>query len=124
MAEPSFHKQLPRHDDQYELDELWLRNCRRIETDALAAFRRMNWDEVLSLRDAGMEIGAHTANHVILGREGRVRRRSEITGSVARVQERVGIDSVPFSYPDGQAGDFSDTDQFAEAELSGIQTTI
>jgi peptidoglycan/xylan/chitin deacetylase (PgdA/CDA1 family) len=65
-----------------------------------------------------MEIGAHTVNHVILGREGLVRRRSEITGSVARVQEMVGIDAVPFSYPNGQAGDFSDSDQEVMAALN------
>jgi len=118
LAEPSLHKQLARHDYQCELDELWLRNGHHIDPDALAALRTMNWDDARSLHDAGMEIGAHTINHVILGREGLIRRRSEISGSVTRVQEMMGVDRVPFSYPNGQAGDFNGTDQQIMAELN------
>lgn len=118
LAEPGFHKQLARHDYQQELEQLWLRNSRRVDPEAVDALRMMTWDEVLSLRDAGMEIGAHTVNHVILGREGLVRRRSEMTGSVARVQEMLDIRHVPFSYPNGEVGDFNETDQQVLATLN------
>jgi peptidoglycan/xylan/chitin deacetylase (PgdA/CDA1 family) len=118
LAEPGLHKQLARHSYQGDLDDLWKRNCDRIHPDAIDSLRMMTWDDARLLHKAGMEIGAHTMNHIILGKEGLVRRRSEISGSIARVQEELGVQRVPFSYPNGQDGDFSGTDQEILAALN------
>jgi peptidoglycan/xylan/chitin deacetylase (PgdA/CDA1 family) len=53
-----------------------------------------------------MELGAHTVTHVILTREKRRTRRNEILESIARVRSITGQYDVPFSYPNGEPGDY------------------
>jgi peptidoglycan/xylan/chitin deacetylase (PgdA/CDA1 family) len=70
----------------------------------------MTWEQVRQLQRAGMEIGAHTVNHVILTRESRRARRNEIVESVARIQVKTGTTDVPFAYPNGLPEDYEDYD--------------
>jgi hypothetical protein len=64
----------------------------------------MNSVQVKALRDAGMQIGAHTVNHPILARLDRANARREMEESKetleALLSERVGL----FAYPNGRPG--------------------
>jgi peptidoglycan/xylan/chitin deacetylase (PgdA/CDA1 family) len=93
-----------------EVESLWTANLEQVDGAAIETLRMMSWSEAGRLCDAGMEIGAHTVNHVILGREDQETRFREISESVAEVSTRLGVDRVPFSYPNGLAGDFGPED--------------
>ena len=59
------------------------------------------WDQLARLRDAGMEIGAHTLTHPFLSLLSRERQREEIAGSVARIETRLGVRAAGLAYPGG-----------------------
>lgn len=65
----------------------------------------MRSDEVKALRDAGMQIGAHTVSHPILARLDDAQARQEIAESREFLErllgERVGL----FAYPNGKPGE-------------------
>jgi peptidoglycan/xylan/chitin deacetylase (PgdA/CDA1 family) len=63
--------------------------------------RWMTWDMVRALRDAGMEIGAHTITHAQLSTLDEPGQRREIEGSLARLTEELGARPQLFSYPFG-----------------------
>jgi len=119
FTEPGFNKRVSAFTYRRELEDLWKHYSHIVDPDAIRALRMMNWDEARTLYEAGMEIGAHTVNHVILAHEDRPSRWCEIADSIERVREEIGQESVPFSYPNGEAGDydFRDTDIMASLEV-------
>ncbi|GAA1861136.1 polysaccharide deacetylase family protein [Pseudonocardia ailaonensis] len=72
---------------------------------ASAAKDWMSWDDVRTIRDLGMEIGAHTVSHPVLATLDEERQRAEIAGSVERLEEEVGGIDL-FSYPVGARSSF------------------
>lgn len=78
----------------------------------------LNLKELRRLKQEGMCIGAHTARHIILGREKWNIRFSEIHESINFVKQKLGICNVPFSYPNGLPGDFDDRNISLLKELS------
>jgi peptidoglycan/xylan/chitin deacetylase (PgdA/CDA1 family) len=64
--------------------------------------------QVKALRDAGMQIGAHTVNHPILARLDRANARREMAESKETLQTLLGERVELFAYPNGRPGqDFS-----------------
>ncbi|MBP7933954.1 MAG: polysaccharide deacetylase family protein [Phycisphaerae bacterium] len=131
LAHPGFHKQHNHMLLESEIEPLWSTNMEKIDPAAVRSLRMMSWEDAACLRDAGMEIGSHTVNHVILGREDLETRQREITRSIAEIAARLGLDRVPFSYPNGLAGDFGPDDviclqalnvPYAVTELPGCNT--
>src|SRR5205814_8341026 len=61
-------------------------------------------EQLRGLRDAGMEIGAHTVNHPILSRLPAVHARREIADSKARLEAILGERVSLFAYPNGKPG--------------------
>lgn len=59
------------------------------------------WAEAARLREAGMEIGAHTLTHPHLSLLTPAEQRLEIHGSAALIAERLGIVPSGFAYPGG-----------------------
>lgn len=94
---------------------LWSEHLHEVDPDAVRCLSMMSWEQARQLQAAGMEIGAHTAHHVILTREKRRTRRDEILESVARIRARLHCEFVPFAYPNGLPGDYEtfDTDILA-----------
>jgi len=106
LTEPGFNKRQSLFAYRAQLNELWAASQDAIDPAAAGSLRMMTWDDARVLRDAGMEIGAHTINHVILTLEDRATRCREITDSITAVRERLGCRNVPFAYPNGLAGDY------------------
>jgi peptidoglycan/xylan/chitin deacetylase (PgdA/CDA1 family) len=69
----------------------------------------LSWDEIRSLRQQGVEFGAHTATHPILSRvETEQALISEIDAPKQRFRDELGEAPSLFCYPNGQPADFDD----------------
>lgn len=110
LIHPGFHKKHAHALLESEIESLWWANREEVDRLALRSLGMMSWEDAARLRDAGMEVGAHTVHHVILSREDRETRQREILDSIAEVRDRLDVDRVPFSYPNGLAGDFGPED--------------
>lgn len=62
----------------------------------------MTSSQILGLRDAGMQIGAHTVNHPILANIGLENARKEISMSKAYLENLIGDRVSLFAYPNGK----------------------
>jgi len=70
----------------------------------------LRYDEVVSLKDEPLiSFGAHTHNHVSLGRVSLDTAESEIIRSKKEVERATGKECNIFSYPIGKARDFNET---------------
>jgi peptidoglycan/xylan/chitin deacetylase (PgdA/CDA1 family) len=67
----------------------------------------MSWDQVRELSGLGFEIGAHTINHVDLGKVAVELAREEIGGSKARIEREIGKTIKAFAVPFGYKGSIS-----------------
>lgn len=64
--------------------------------------RMMNWTQVEKLHNSGLvTIGGHTVTHPALEQCDESQARREIEESAAELRGRLGLDFVPFSYPQG-----------------------
>jgi peptidoglycan/xylan/chitin deacetylase (PgdA/CDA1 family) len=61
----------------------------------------MNWEQLAALRDAGMEIGAHTVNHYDLRSLDWATAEYQIAQSKAELEQRLGVAVTSFCYPTG-----------------------
>jgi peptidoglycan/xylan/chitin deacetylase (PgdA/CDA1 family) len=61
----------------------------------------MTWEQLATLRDAGMEIGAHTISHLNLTSLDQATAAYEISQSKAELDSRLGINVTSFCYPAG-----------------------
>ncbi len=71
------------------------------DKDISPAPRWMSWNDVKQLRSDGFEIGAHTRNHVDLGKVTGEQARREIAGSREALETRLGCRVDLFAYPYG-----------------------
>ncbi|NJN67515.1 MAG: polysaccharide deacetylase family protein [Chloroflexaceae bacterium] len=62
----------------------------------------MGWDEIRALRDAGMEIGAHTLNHLDLTTLGSTQASHEIAASRTHLATTLQVPVESFCYPVGR----------------------
>jgi glycosyltransferase involved in cell wall biosynthesis len=65
----------------------------------------MGWDELVSLRDAGWEIGSHTRTHPRLTELDDAELAAELEGSRAELSERLGAPPAAIAYPYGDVDD-------------------
>jgi len=84
---------------------------------AVAADCWLSWDEVRTLRDAGMEVGGHTMNHPVLSRLSEAEQETEIAGCAERLEAELGRPMRTFSYPVGLADSFGTTTEEILARL-------
>ena len=69
----------------------------------------MNWDDARTMaKSALIEFGAHTVDHVALSRVPNEVMRSQIDLWVEAVNNKLGIATPFFSYPEGQESDYND----------------
>ncbi|MGQ9928312.1 MAG: polysaccharide deacetylase family protein [Chloroflexaceae bacterium] len=83
----------------------------------------MGWEEIRALRDAGMEIGAHSISHPDLTGLGLEELRAQVGQSGALIAAEIGQPVVSFCYPGGR---FSETVVAVtrEAGYTSATTTI
>jgi peptidoglycan/xylan/chitin deacetylase (PgdA/CDA1 family) len=93
--------------------ETWNRAKGSVTAEQYSWLRAMTTEELKQLPGDLIEIGAHTDRHVILGKEDRQTRDSEITNSITKIAEWTGRPVEAFSYPNGLRGDFDDCDKRA-----------
>lgn len=62
----------------------------------------LNWDEIKELKNAGWEIGVHSATHPNLATLGTEDLKYQIIEAKKKIDENVGINTNSFSYPAGK----------------------
>ncbi|HEU4565864.1 MAG TPA: polysaccharide deacetylase family protein [Gemmatimonadaceae bacterium] len=85
--------------------------------------RWMSWDEVRALRAQGFEIGAHTLNHVDLGKVVGDEARHEIRESGARLERELGAEIPFFSYPYGRIDQITEENR-EEVRAAGYRCCV
>lgn len=83
----------------------------------------MNWDEARELAAAGVELGGHTVNHVILSRCDRVHAQREIVDGVASMTRELKRSTPSFAYPWGRRWDFN-KETAAIVEAAGFESAV
>jgi peptidoglycan/xylan/chitin deacetylase (PgdA/CDA1 family) len=87
------------------------------------ASRWMSWADVRQLRAQGFEVGAHTMDHVDLGRTQRTDAAREIAGSRASLEQALGTDIRLFSYPFGRRDNITEENR-AEVRKAGFRCCV
>jgi peptidoglycan/xylan/chitin deacetylase (PgdA/CDA1 family) len=91
-----------------------------IDMDAMHWKHAISWDMLESLaKDPLIEIGAHTVNHARISSLAADAAISELEGSRARLNERLGINVQHFAFPYGRSADCGPRD-FALARKAGF----
>ena len=83
----------------------------------------MSWDEAKELHAAGIELGGHTINHVILSRCDRAHAEREIVHGARSIQVALGTSTPSFAYPWGRRWDFTPETSTIVAE-AGFESAV
>jgi peptidoglycan/xylan/chitin deacetylase (PgdA/CDA1 family) len=67
----------------------------------------LSWDQVLTLKSRGFNIGSHTLEHPILSQLPRDKLLRELRDSKSIIERRTGCECAFFAYPNGGAADVS-----------------
>lgn len=68
----------------------------------------MTWDEVRQMIQAGQQVGSHTHTHPMLGTLTDAESRIELQRSRELLEAETGVSCLTFSYPNGEAENFTD----------------
>lgn len=68
----------------------------------------LNVEELRTLRDGGIALGAHTVSHPILSQTSLVHARQEICRSKSDIESQLQVQVKTFAYPSGRRGDFNE----------------
>ncbi len=83
----------------------------------------MDWDEARELQAAGVELGGHTINHVILSRCDRDVAKREIDDGARSIRAALGQPTPSFAYPWGRRWDFN-AESSAVVLESGFESAV
>lgn len=73
-----------------------------IITNKVGEDNYMNWQQILDLKNAGMNIGSHTLSHPDLSKASDNRMEKEISESKKILEEKIGVTISDFCYPSGK----------------------
>jgi peptidoglycan/xylan/chitin deacetylase (PgdA/CDA1 family) len=73
-----------------------------INSSSIGTPRHLTWADVRTLRDAGMEIGSHGAEHVDLRELAAQGQASQASRCVAAIERWAGVEPVTYAYPSGR----------------------
>jgi peptidoglycan/xylan/chitin deacetylase (PgdA/CDA1 family) len=91
-----------------------------------AELARQVWlspEDCRALDAAGVELGAHTVNHLVLSSLDRATQRAEIEGSLRDLRQWLGHDVASFAYPYGRSWDYNE-DTLAVLRELGLRSAI
>ncbi|MBW4933412.1 polysaccharide deacetylase family protein [Marinobacter sp. F4206] len=83
-------------------------------------FKPMSWSNARALRDSGHGVFPHTCSHRILSALTIEEKRSEIEGSIKRIEAELNYVPEVFAYPTGRLTDYDRLD-IEQLDKSGIQ---
>jgi hypothetical protein len=84
----------------------------------LKDFLPLTWQQVSEMHDTGLiQFGGHTVNHEILSRLEPEAMRREIVDCCEEIKERLELDKITFSYPNGTREDFGEVNKVVLKEL-------
>jgi peptidoglycan/xylan/chitin deacetylase (PgdA/CDA1 family) len=83
----------------------------------------LDWSELEELRDAGAEIGSHSASHVALRGLAEAGWTRELADSRKRLEDRLGVAATSFAYPYGIHGDEAER-RVAESFARAVTTRL
>ena len=90
--------------------------------------RMLTWDQAREMQRAGIEFGAHTVTHSLLGRMEESEARQEMADSLRHVRERLAIERPPFAFPGGSYSErllqFAREIGFSGVFLSGLSRRL
>ncbi len=75
----------------------------------------LDWEEARFLTRAGMTVGSHSLDHVILGNEPPETQRANLVESRRQLEQGLGVEVRLLAYPNGTAGDFDRVTESAAA---------
>jgi len=110
----------------YQLSQIWPKHKHLLTEKQWEILRPLTIEEIRKMKSTGLiDFGAHTHSHCILKNESRDTRKKEIAISIKKVKEITNQKEIPFSYPNGQTGDFDEEDilcikKFCYCAVSGI----
>lgn len=116
-ADAAAYKRMTLAEVRTEMEDVESTVRRRLDVTTLETLRPLNWEEVEQLCGQGHEIGGHTVDHVILGRQSPQVRRQQIVDSVHQLERRLGRPVRGFAFPNGGPGDFGEPDHAVLREL-------
>ena len=70
-------------------------------------YEPMTWADLTTIKDAGIEIGAHTVSHEFLPSQNIENRNKELVGAKEQLERKLDIRVRSFAYPHGTAKDHS-----------------
>jgi peptidoglycan/xylan/chitin deacetylase (PgdA/CDA1 family) len=79
--------------------------------------RGLTWAEVRHMADTGLSVGGHTHRHYILSQLAEHDAREEMACSLRLIRERLGTEVRTFAYPNGDEGDYTQSNRDALADL-------
>ncbi len=86
-------------------------------------YRGLTEDQIREMQPVGISIGTHTRSHPILSRLTPSEAKSEITGSLRLLRQRIGGVLNTFAYPNGQPDDFT-SDTVAILRQNGFRAAL
>jgi peptidoglycan/xylan/chitin deacetylase (PgdA/CDA1 family) len=95
----------------------------RLTEDQRRTLRSVTVGEIREANTNIVDFGAHSHTHCILKNETAGRRAEEIRTSISKVSEWTGSATRLFSYPNGESGDFNETDKEV-LRAAGIQAAV
>jgi peptidoglycan/xylan/chitin deacetylase (PgdA/CDA1 family) len=101
----------------------WHEVARSLTAEQHNALRPLTIGEVQIVYPEVIEFGAHSHTHCILRNESNQRRQEEVRSSIEKVAEWSRSAVRLFSYPNGERGDFSETDKQA-LRASGVEAAV
>lgn len=108
-------KYLPQQQRQQTVDAIAVRAGQVLPDDLM-----LTTPQLRALRDAGMQIGAHTVTHPILTRLQPAQARDEIVASRRDLEQRLQQPVTLFAYPNGSPGTDYDATHAAMVKDAGL----
>jgi peptidoglycan/xylan/chitin deacetylase (PgdA/CDA1 family) len=91
-----------------KVDAVWGRNHTAVTTQAEESFAMLNWDEIRSMADDGVEFGSHTHSHCNMATESAPQQCAELLASKQLLESRLERPIRLFAYPYGHAQHMSE----------------
>lgn len=110
LCRPAEHKLMRLEELHSRLDDAERIVRQKVDPAILETLRPMDWGQIRELAAAGHDIGGHTVDHSILGRQSLETRRSQISDCLAAIEGELGHRAIGFAYPNGGPGDFGEVD--------------